>query len=115
MNSTNFRETPWNKPFLMQRADPYMYRHTDGTYYFTGSVPEYDRIVLRSAKTMEGLKTAAEKILWTRHESGPRASISGHLSYITWTETGTFIMRQGKRMIPGKSVPTCWPAPGRTP
>ena len=73
MNSTNFRETPWNKPFLMQRADPYMYRHTDGTYYFTGSVPEYDRIVLRSAKTMEGLKTAAEKILWTRHESGPQS------------------------------------------
>lgn len=73
MNSTNFRETLWNKPFLMQRADPYMYRHTDGTYYFTGSVPEYDRIVLRSAKTMEGLKTAAEKILWTRHESGPQS------------------------------------------
>lgn len=35
--------------------------------------PEYDRIVLRSAKTMEGLKTAAEKILWTRHESGPQS------------------------------------------
>ena len=73
MNSTNFRETPWNKPFIMQRADPYVYRHTEGTYYFTGSVPEYDRIVLRSAKTMEGLKTAEEKILWTRHESGPQS------------------------------------------
>ena len=73
MNSTNFRETSWNKPFIMQRADPYVYRHTEGTYYFTGSVPEYDRIVLRSAKTMEGLKTAEEKILWTRHESGPQS------------------------------------------
>jgi len=43
----------------------------DGTYYFTASVPEYDRIVLRSSGTLEGLKDASEVTIWTKHESGP--------------------------------------------
>ena len=37
----------WNKPWILQRADPYVYRHVDGSYYFTASVPAYDSIVLR--------------------------------------------------------------------
>ena len=26
-------------PLIEQRADPYIYRHSDGYYYFTASVP----------------------------------------------------------------------------
>ena len=48
MNKNNFVETSYNKPFIKQRADPYIYKHIDGSYYFTASVPEYDRIVLRT-------------------------------------------------------------------
>lgn len=59
-----------NKPFIEQRADPYVYRHTDGSYYFTASVPAYDRIVLRRADTLQGLAGAEEKTLWMKHESG---------------------------------------------
>ena len=59
-----------NKPFIEQRADPYVYRHTDGSYYFTASVPAYDRIVLRRAETLQGLASAEEKTLWVKHESG---------------------------------------------
>ena len=59
-----------NKPFIEQRADPYVYRHTDGSYYFTASVPAYDRIVLRRAETLQGLADAEEKTIWTKHESG---------------------------------------------
>ena len=39
--------TEFNTPWIEQRADPYVYRHTDGSYYFTASVPAYDKIVLR--------------------------------------------------------------------
>ena len=53
----------FNKPWIMQRADPYVYRHTDGSYYFTASVPEYDRIVLRRSDTLGGLAGAEEKTL----------------------------------------------------
>ena len=28
-------------PLVFQRADPCIYRHTDGYYYFTASVPAY--------------------------------------------------------------------------
>ena len=61
----------YNEPWILQRADPYVYKHTDGTYYFTASVPAYDTVVLRKSKTLAGLAEAEEKILWRKHESGP--------------------------------------------
>ncbi|MBR5897544.1 MAG: family 43 glycosylhydrolase, partial [Lachnospiraceae bacterium] len=66
----NGKITEYNNPFIIQRADPYIYRHTDGAYYFTASVPEYDRIVIRKSDTLTGLKDAEEKCVWVRHESG---------------------------------------------
>ena len=70
MNKNNFVETSYNKPFIIQRADPYIYKHIDGSYYFTASVPEYDRIVLRHSDTMIGLKDAEEVTIWRKHKSG---------------------------------------------
>lgn len=60
----------WNEPWIMQRADPYIYRHTDGCYYFTASVPAYDRIILRRADSLAGLAGAVENTVWTKHKSG---------------------------------------------
>ena len=60
----------YNEPWILQRADPYVYRHTDGMYYFTASVPAYDRIVLRRSVTLNGLKDAEEVTVWTKHPSG---------------------------------------------
>ena len=47
-------------PVVRQRADAQVFRHTDGYYYMTGSVPEYDRLVLRRSRTLAGLTTARE-------------------------------------------------------
>ncbi len=66
----------WNRPWILQRADPYVYRHTDGSYYFTASVPAYDRIVLRRARSLEGLAQAAEVTVWEKHAHG---SMSEHI------------------------------------
>ena len=63
-------EVKYNEPWILQRADPYVYRHTDGYYYFTASVPAYDRIVLRRSETLYGLKDAEEVTIWVNHESG---------------------------------------------
>lgn len=63
-------ELKYNEPWILQRADPYVYRHTDGNYYFTASVPAYDRIVLRRSKTLAGLKDAEEVTVWEKHEEG---------------------------------------------
>lgn len=60
----------YNEPWILQRADPYVYRHTDGTYYFTASVPAYDRIVLRKSSTLDGLKDAGETTVWVKHDTG---------------------------------------------
>ncbi|MFD3609518.1 family 43 glycosylhydrolase [Streptomyces atroolivaceus] len=65
---------PYRNPLVEQRADPHITRHTDGRYYFTASVPEYDRIILRSSRTLGGLSTAAETVIWTRHTTGDMAA-----------------------------------------
>lgn len=58
-------------PVVRQRADAQVFRHIDGWYYMTGSVPEYDRLVLRRSKTLAGLATAPERVLWRHLASGP--------------------------------------------
>ncbi|PJE97281.1 alpha-arabinofuranosidase [Streptomyces carminius] len=60
----------FTNPIALQRADPHVFRHTDGYYYFTATVPAYDRIVLRRATTLQGLSTAPETTIWTRHATG---------------------------------------------
>lgn len=58
-------------PLVKQRADAQIFRHDDGYYYMTGSVPEYDRLVLRRSRTLAGLATAKEAVLWRHEASGP--------------------------------------------
>ncbi|MFE9022765.1 family 43 glycosylhydrolase [Streptomyces sp. NPDC007808] len=60
----------YTNPVAEKRADPHIFKHTDGYYYFTATVPEYDRIVLRRATTIQGLSTAQEVTIWTKHTSG---------------------------------------------
>ncbi len=63
-------ELKYNEPWILQRADPYVLHHTDGSFYFTASIPEYDRIVLRKSDTLAGLADAEEVTIWTKHEKG---------------------------------------------
>ncbi|MCB0684900.1 MAG: family 43 glycosylhydrolase [Saprospiraceae bacterium] len=60
-------------PIVKQRADPWVYK-IDSIYYMTATVPEYDRIVLRKSKTIEGLSSAVEQVVWHKHEKG----VMGH-------------------------------------
>jgi len=69
-NTSNGKITAYNQPFITQRADPYIYRDSDGIYYFTASMPLYDCVILRRAESIQGLKDAEEKVLWWKHESG---------------------------------------------
>lgn len=61
----------WTNPILPQRADPHVTLNTDGYYYFTATVPHYDRIEVRRARTIGELATAEAKTVWTKHASGP--------------------------------------------
>jgi GH43 family beta-xylosidase len=61
-------------PLIQQRADPHVFKHLDGYYYLTATVPEYDRIVLRRSKTLAGLASATEQAIWRRHAQGAMAA-----------------------------------------
>ncbi|WP_433619713.1 glycoside hydrolase family 43 protein [Paenibacillus cellulositrophicus] len=84
------RNETYNNPVVEQRADPWVYKHTDGYYYFTASVPEYDRIEIRRSKTLQGLGEAEPVVAWRKYETGP-------LSANIWAPEIHFI--QGKWYI----------------
>ena len=60
----------FHNPLVLQRADPQVVLHGDGYYYFTATVPEYDRIELRRVKDLNELGTAEVKTVWRQHASG---------------------------------------------
>lgn len=63
------------QPLIPQRADPHISRQPGGPYLFTASVPEYDRIELRRAATLEGLATAPAFVAWRKPDTGPASEL----------------------------------------
>ena len=61
-------------PLIQQRADPQVFRQGSGYFYFTATVPEYDRVILRGAPTIAGLATAPETVIWRKHDTGVMAA-----------------------------------------
>ncbi|HEY0827825.1 MAG TPA: family 43 glycosylhydrolase, partial [Bacilli bacterium] len=57
-------------PLIVNRADPWVFKHSDGTYYFTATEPGYAYIELRRASTIEGLADASPAIVWRKHPVG---------------------------------------------
>lgn len=64
------RNQEYINPLIEQRADPWVYKHSDGYYYFTASVPEYDRIEVRRSLTLDGLPDAVPAVVWRKYETG---------------------------------------------
>lgn len=74
------KEPVYNSPLISHRADPFIYKHSDGTYYFTGSYTDMEHnligkyqylyIILRKANTIEDLADGTgnyeEKIVYQR-------------------------------------------------
>ncbi|WP_428776423.1 glycoside hydrolase family 43 protein [Vibrio sp.] len=66
----------FSNPVIDQRADPFVYLHSDGYYYFTASVPAYDRIELRRASELADLATTSEIVTaWTKPDTGPYSDL----------------------------------------
>jgi len=59
----------FKNPIAKQRADPWVIK-TDSTYYLIATVTTYDKIVIRKANIINGLKTAKETIIWKKHDKG---------------------------------------------
>lgn len=92
----------YNKPWILQRADPYVYRHTDGAYYFTASVPEYDRIVLRNQIRLLDLRQRMRLKSGTSMRADRRVYIYGRRSFIICLENGISTMQAVIRMTSGQ-------------
>jgi GH43 family beta-xylosidase len=64
----------WVNPIVPQRADPQVFLHSDGYYYMMATVPEYDRLELRRARTLAGLASTTPKTVWQPHATGVMAA-----------------------------------------
>lgn len=67
--------TLYQNPIVVERADPWVYKHTDGYYYFTGSVPGYQEIEVRRAKTLNELRSGEIATVWHAHETGEMSKL----------------------------------------
>jgi GH43 family beta-xylosidase len=72
MPTNNYSDikTNYNNPIVLQRADPWIYKHSDGYYYFTATAPEYDRIELLRAASIQEIGRIEPKVIWRKHETG---------------------------------------------
>ncbi len=61
----------FDNPIVEQRADPWIYRTEAGRYYLIATAPEFDRIELRGADSIQGLSTAEAEVIWRKHATGP--------------------------------------------
>lgn len=59
--------------FIPRRADPWVYKADNG-YYFTSSVPEFDRIELRYSPDIAGLAHAEAITVWRKKNNGPMSA-----------------------------------------
>src|SRR4051812_16459427 len=103
-----------SNPLVLQRADTQIYKADDGYYYLMGSVPEYDRLALRRSKTLAGLATAPETVVWRRPATG---LMGGHIwarRSITSTTRGTSTSPPTNPTTSSASAPTCCGARRRT-
>ncbi len=64
-------EPCYNNPLILQRADPMIVRADNSTYYFIATAPEYDRIEMRKAKSINQLAEAVPVVVWRKQKSGP--------------------------------------------
>ena len=83
----NGKITDFNKPFIEQRADPFVMRAENGKYYFTASVPAYDKIILRCS-----VRRDEQAYL------GPGASLS------VWKMVHIFCCLNGRRHLEIKTI-----------
>ncbi len=79
---------PAPQPLILQRADPCIRRFADGWYYFTASVPAYDRIELRRARAIAALPFASTVDVWRKPDTGPCSELIWapeiHRLFDTW-------------------------------
>ena len=69
-NQSFSQSMEFDNPIAEKRADPWVYKTEKGEYYLIATVPEYDRIVIRKANSINGLKDAHEFEVWTKHAKG---------------------------------------------
>ena len=91
----------YNEVWIAQRADPYVYKHEDGSYYFTASLPEYNGIALRKAESLDALCDAEEVMIWNKHDHGP-------MSYHVWAPELHYINQKWYIYFASGEVENIW-------
>lgn len=61
---------PSSAPLIPQRADPWIYRHSSGEYFFIATSPAFDQIEMRRAPSLHAFADAQPQVVWRKHAAG---------------------------------------------
>ncbi len=64
-------KTTFTNPLVTSGPDPWMYRHTDGYYYFMATAG--NRLDLWKSRTITGIAQATPQTIWTKPAAGPNS------------------------------------------
>ena len=64
-NSSSVTESApvYSNPLYAKEADPWVYYHTDGYYYYTATESSFTKIIVHKASTINGLRTSGESTM----------------------------------------------------
>ncbi|MDZ7691183.1 MAG: glycoside hydrolase family 43 protein [Balneolaceae bacterium] len=68
----NMFESTFSNPIMENGADPWVYKHSDGYYYYMST--RGDRLTLWRARSLPDIANGEQKTVWTPPESGPNSS-----------------------------------------
>ena len=72
-----------DNPIVLQRADPWIHKIAEtGCYYFTGTVPNFDKIILRHACRLKRFKIGRRNchLAQTRHRANERKYLGSRIT-----------------------------------
>lgn len=71
---SSFAPTDIENPLVLQRADPWVYQAASDVFFFTSTVPEFNRIELRQSASIADLGKATPTVIWRKKASGPMSA-----------------------------------------
>lgn len=71
-SSSSLSNTRFTNPIMENGADPWVYKHSDGYYYYMAT--RGDRLTLWRSRSLPNIADGEQKTVWTPPENGPNSS-----------------------------------------
>lgn len=82
------QRTTYLNPIVASSGDPWVFKHTDGYYYFMATKAKC--LELTRSRTLTYFAEGDKKVIWSPEPGAATVTICGRRKFIIWTTNGTF-------------------------